>query len=61
MMVQGRCTSGLFSFLWHNIKISIGNGLPFINLQMDTARVSDRMFPKQNSLNTKPENEMHAN
>ena len=34
------CASGLFSFLWENIrKISTGNWLPFMNLQMNTAHV----------------------
>ena len=59
-MVQGRYTSSLFSFFWHNIrKISIGKWLPFINLQMNTAHVyQTECF--QNSLNTKSENEIHA-
>ena len=53
-------TSGLFSFLWHTIrKISIGNWLPFINLQMDTAHVYQNVS-KTAWTQTKSENEMHA-
>ena len=56
-------TSGLFSFLWHNIrKISIGNWLPFINLQMDTAHVyQTECFQNKTAwTQTKSANEMYA-
>ena len=51
------------AFFWHNIrKISIGNWLPFINLQMDTSHVyQTKCFQnKTDWTHTKSENEMHA-
>ena len=56
-------TSGLFSFLWDNIrKISIGNWLPFISLQMCTAHVyQTECFQNKTAwTQTMSENEMHA-
>ena len=62
-MVQGQCKSGFLSFLWHNLrKTSIGNWLPLMNLQMDTACVYQTEYFKNKTAwtQTNSENEMHA-